>query len=70
MSVSECVCLSGYMRHGNQSGRCMCVLACKHVHLLGLRAACFAGETVDVCVAVVCVRACVRDVMRASDVCV
>ena len=27
-----------------------------HVHLLGLRAACFTGETVDVCVAVVCVR--------------
>ena len=56
MCVSGCVCLSGYMRIGNQSGGCMCVRACKHVHLLGLRAACFTGETVDVCVAVVCVR--------------
>lgn len=50
------------MCHGNQSDRCMC--ACKHVHLLGLCSACFTGEAVDVCVAVVCVRACVRDVMR------
>ena len=74
MCVSGCVCLSGYMRIGNQSGGCMCVRACKHVHLLGLRAACFTGETVDVCVAVVCVRhgvgACVHASMCSYLACV
>ena len=43
----------------------MCVRACKHEHLLGLRAACFTGETVDVCVWLLC--ACV---MVINQVCI